>query len=50
MEESANIQDNFKVSGFELSYEFYKDYFDGIISFEKEDRETPSKGAKNKGQ
>ncbi len=50
MEESANIQDNFKVSGFQGIYEFYKDYFDGIISFEKEDRETSGKGAKNEGQ
>ena len=73
MEESANIQDSFKVSGFELSNDTERsqgakknkekathrrqtaciDLSDRYVyrrafSDEKEDRESPGKGAKNK--
>ena len=55
IETSANINTNPRTENGCITiaqgiYEFYKDYFDGIISFEKEDRESPGKGAKNKGQ
>lgn len=54
IETSANINTNPRTENGCITigrgiYEFYRDYFDGIVSFEKEDRESPGKGAKNKG-